>query len=117
MIAQRRRRDGERELARFGEVEHVVVVDGPNRRCSAFLPVRDQFVDAARIHDRAGKDVRSNLLALFENGDRCILHELSKTIGCSETGRPAANDQSIDFECVAFGHVKRIAKIRGKRGN
>ena len=116
MIAQRWRRDGKRELAIPREVEHVVLIDGPNQRCSAFLPVRDQLVDAARIHYRAGKNMRSDFLALFNDGDGRVLHELSKTVGGSETGRPATNNQSIDFERVAFGHVKRIVKTGSNRG-
>ena len=31
--------------------------------------------------------------------------ELSKMVGGSQTGGPAANNQNIDFKGVAFGHV------------
>ena len=94
----------------------MVFIDGPNRRCAAFFPVRDQLVDAARIHYRAGKNVRADFLAFFEDGNGRILPELSKTVGGGETGRPATNNQNIDFRACRVRTCEEDSQNRVETG-
>ena len=89
--------------------EHVIFIDGVFDGSALLLPVRHQFVDAAGIHDGARNDVRSDLLALFEHGDRDVLlirlvEELAQVVSRSQAGGTAANDKEIDFEGFPFRH-------------
>ena len=90
--------DRQAEFAALGQEENMIFLDRLLDRRAAFLPVRHQLVDAARIHDGAGNDVGADLLAFLENGDGEIFIQFSKLISGGKTGRPTAHDQNIDFQ-------------------
>src|SRR5262245_58358928 len=58
--------------------------------------------------------MRANLFSFFEDGNGQVLIQLAQLVGCSESCRPAADDQDIDFQGVTLGHVLRVATKRQK---
>ena len=50
----------------FGEVVNGVAGDGRVER-GGFFEVGDEFAEAARVHDRAGKLVRANFARFFQH--------------------------------------------------
>ena len=90
----------------------MVFFDGALDGGAFLLPVRHQFVDALRIHYRAGNDVGADLLSLFENGDRKILVQFSKLICGCETGGTSTDDDNVEIKRFSFGHNYRISKTR-----
>src|SRR6266850_1273718 len=69
VILKRRRDNRQIEFAIPGKKKNVVLLHRAFNWPTFLFPVRHEFVNAVRIHDRSGDNVRSNLLAFFENGD------------------------------------------------
>ncbi len=74
---------GQEEIGRglgagFAEEEEAVGGDRLVQRRAVLLPFRQQLGDGARIHDRAGKDVRAGLRALLQNDHRDLVRALRR---------------------------------------
>ena len=109
---RRRRRAG------LGEEEELVAGDRLVERRALFLPVGDQLVDGARIHDRAREDVRAGLRALLEDDDRDLVRalggELLEADRGGQPGRAGADDRDVVFHRLA-GPVLGEDLVRGHR--
>ena len=79
---------------------------GGNRRLEGMplllAPARQQPVDADRIDDGAGKDVRADLTALFQNDDGKLGIDLLEPDRRGKAGRPRADDDDVEFHALAF---------------
>ncbi len=99
---QRRRR-----AARAGLVQEQELVLGDRlvQRRAQFLPVRQQFVQRARVHDRARQDVGAGLRALFQHADidfaAIVLRQLFQADGGRQAGGTAADDDDVVFHGFA----------------
>ena len=79
-----------------------------------FLEIGNQFGDAARIHNRAGKLVRAEFAGFFEHvnifgGERgsfarggVLFDQIREMQRAGEAGGACADDQNIGFELFAF---------------
>jgi hypothetical protein len=109
IVVERWRCDGNRKLSRPGQKENAIFAHHMFDRSAALLPIRHQFIDAARIHDSSRNAVGANLLAFFEYGDgeirlSGISRQLAQMPGGCQPCRTTANDQNINLEDVAIGH-------------
>jgi hypothetical protein len=93
---EERRRRG---AAAFLEEQEAVGRDRLIQRRPLLLPVGNQLAQSARIHDRAGQDVRAGLGPLLEHDNRDLLRtfggELLQTDRRRQTGRAGANDGDV----------------------
>src|SRR5262249_29040663 len=64
--------DREPELTRLGQEQDVIFLNRILDRSAFLFPVWHQFIDATRIHDCAGDDVRTDLLSLLQNSNRGV---------------------------------------------
>src|SRR5579883_2145130 len=105
MVLQWRRNNRQCELAAFREEQDMILLDGLFYWCASVAPVGHQFIDAARVHHRAGDYVRTDFLPLLENGDGEIFIEIPELVGGRQASRPATDDNDVDFQTIAFGHI------------
>src|SRR5580765_7921585 len=79
--------------------------------------IAEERPQRARVHDRAGKQVRPDLLALLEHRDRHLAQpfgerrllgeQLADADRARETGRPRSDDEHADLDAL----VRRIARL------
>jgi hypothetical protein len=67
-----------------------------------FLPVGNQFVQGARIHDRAGEDVGADFGAFLDQADVDFGIDLLEADRGGKSGRAAADDDDIEFHGFAL---------------
>ena len=113
MILQRRRSDGKFVAAGFGEVVGRVAGNGSVER-SGFFEVRDELAQSARVHDRAGKLVRADFAAFFQDvdifgGERgrffrfvVLFDQIREVQGAGEAAGTGADDEDIGIELFAL---------------
>ena len=65
-------------------------------------PAGQQPVDADRIDDGAGEDVRADLAALFQHDDGELGIDLLEADGRGKAGRAGADDDHVEFHAFAF---------------
>ena len=91
--------------AGLGQEQEAVVGDRLVQRRAVFLPVGNQLVERARVHDRAGQDVRAGLRALLEHARPRLLAllggELLQADRRGQAGRAAADDDDVVFHRFA----------------
>ena len=110
MIVHQRRHHEVGQPERAGRAEHqeAVVGDrGLERVVLLVAPAGQQPVDADRIDDGAGQDVRADLRALFQHDDRKLRIDLLQPDRGGEAGRAGADDHHVEFHAFAFdvGHL------------
>ncbi len=88
-----------------GEDDEAVFGNRRVERSALFLPVRDQFVQRARVHHRAGEDVRADLGAFLDQADVDVCVELFEPYRRSKASRAAADDEHIEFHGFALHAV------------
>ena len=92
----------------------VVFGDRHGERAVEIAPVGQQFVERARIDDRAGEDMGADLGALFEDADRELapggLGELLQADRRGEAGRAGADDHHV------IGHRTRVRPFTRSSG-
>ena len=71
LIVKTFRQQPGRHFARAGfrEKQKLIFADRRVERRAFFFPVREEFVHGARIHHRAGQNMRPNFRAFFDNAD------------------------------------------------
>ena len=121
MVAQRRRSDGQLELALLGEK-----VDGFFRDFGVergfFLESGKQFAHGSRVEQRAGEAVLADLAGFFENVDvffaelrvgmrgvMCV-DKLRQAQRAGHAGRPAADDDYVGRHLRALDAFDRFAE-------
>jgi len=72
---------------------------------SLLAPTWQKLVDAHRIDDSAGKNMRADFPALFENDDRKLRIRLFQTDCRSKARRACADDHNVEFHAFAFGKL------------
>ncbi|SAK66542.1 hypothetical protein AWB79_03299 [Caballeronia hypogeia] len=89
----------------LGQEQEAVLGHFDIERRAFFLPVGDQFGQAARVHDRAGEDVRTDFRAFLQNAhadlDAFFLRQLLQPDSRRQTGRAAADDDDVVFHRFA----------------
>ena len=113
--------------AGFGEVVSGVTGDGRIER-RGFQEIGDQFGDAARVHDRAGKLVRAEFASFLEHvdifgGERgslarggVLLNQVGEVQRAGEASGACADDEDVGFELFAFDwHAFILSEPRVKR--
>jgi len=97
--------DGQAARAGFGQRQHLVAGDRLVQRRAQFLPVREQLVHRARVHHRAGEDVRAGLGTLLEHAHGDLLTpfggDLLQPDGGREPGRAGAHDHDVVLHRLA----------------
>jgi hypothetical protein len=85
------------------EEEEAVVADRRPEGVALFLaPPRKQPVDADRIDDGAGKDMRADLGALFKHDDGKLRIELLQPDRGGKARRPRADDDHVEFHALTL---------------
>ena len=83
----------------LAQEEHVVAGDCLVERCAVGLPVRQEFVDGARVHHRARKNVCTRLGTLLQHDDGHVLARLGSQLldanRCRQAGGAAADDNDV----------------------
>ena len=76
-------------MRRGSDHEEAIFRDGRVERRALRLPIRQELIQRSRVDDRAGKNVRADLRALFEKADgdlvASLCRELLETDRRSET--------------------------------
>ena len=114
-----RRRSGNAQRVLFRqEIDGLVLDRAVERHLVDALASLEEAAQRTRIDDRAGKEMRANLLALLQDGHgnlaepfaelRSILQQLTEPNRTREPGRSGADDQDAYFD--AF--FRRIARRR-----
>src|SRR5262249_53910276 len=88
----------------------------------------EELAQRARLHDRAGEQVRPRLLPLLEHRDgdlseplaqlRVLLEKLSEADRAGETAGAAADDQDPDLDPLLRGigrRADRVGRAEGRR--
>jgi hypothetical protein len=82
--------------ALLGEEKEAVLAHRDVQRRAFRFPVGEKLVQRARIHDRAGEDVRADLRALLDQADGFrVGGELLEPDRGGETGGAAADDDHV----------------------
>ena len=99
---------GDPQFACLAEQIEVVLLDGDSEGRALVLPVGDQRVEPARIEDRAGQDMRSDLGAFFQHHDVQIGIQLLEADRCRQARRACAHDDHVILHRLALriGHVE-----------
>ena len=104
VVHLRRRRQPERPAAR--QIQEPVLGGGRVERRAALAPVRDQFVERARLQHRARQDMRADFRALLDDADADLGlgggRELLQTDRRREPRRPGPDDDHVVFHPLAF---------------
>ena len=104
VVHQRRHHEiGQPEGA--GGTEHQEMVGGDRRlegMIGVLAPARQQTVDADRIDDRAGKDMRADLAALLQHHDRQVRVELLQPDRSGQPRRTGADDHHVELHALPF---------------
>ena len=114
---RRRRRDRQRSAA--GEDVDRLTRDLAVRREVLHPEARaEEAAQRSRVHDRAGEQVRTGLLALLEHGDRnvaellrqlrVLLEQLAEPDRTGEAGRACTDDEHADLDPL----VSRVGRLR-----
>ena len=121
VIAHGRRRDGELELARAGQVIDSFFSDGGIERRFLF-EAGQQLAHGARIEQRAGETVRADFPRLFQEvdvffGERrfrmlgiVLVNQLRQAQSARHAGRTSADDDYVCFHHRALDARKRLTK-------
>ncbi len=118
MVVHLGRHEGDRDLeaALLGQEKELLVRDRRVQRCAPFLPVGEQLVHGARLHDRAREDVRPHFRAFFQNADRDVraafLGELTQLDRRRQASRPGPDDHHVVFHVLAFHRAPPFALSR-----
>src|SRR5262249_14609509 len=110
VIPKWRRNDRKLKCPVLGQKQYVIFVHCFLNRCALFLPIRHQFVNAARVHDSARDNMRADLFAFFEDGNRKVFIQLTELISGRQSCRPSADNEDIDFESVGLRHNLRLTR-------
>ncbi len=107
VIAERRRRDRQPELAAGRQVVDAVGADLAGQRRALGDEVGDQFGQRGRIEQGPGQGVGTGLPGLLHHGDRQRLAavgrlQLGQTQRRRQAGRPGPDDQHVDVEGFSF---------------
>ena len=107
VIAERRRRDRQPELAAGRQVVDAVGADLAGQRRALGDEVGDQFGQRGRIEQGPGQGVGTGLPGLLHHGDRQRLAavgglQLGKTQRRRQAGRPGPDDQHVNVEGFSF---------------
>ena len=94
--------------ASLGEEQDVVAGHRLIERRAELLPVRDQLADRARVHHRAGQDVRAGLGPLFEHDDRHLLALLCGELLDADRGGQAAGAGADDEHVVLHRFARAV---------
>ncbi|MNT38604.1 hypothetical protein D3C72_1748070 [compost metagenome] len=110
-LGQQRRR---RALgARLVQEQELVFGDRLVQRRAQLLPVREQLVEGARIHDGARQDMRAGLGTLFQHAyvdvAAFLLRELLQADGRGQAGGAAADDDHVVFH--GFTRAKLLQEL------
>jgi hypothetical protein len=77
-------------------------------------PLRQQLVERARIHHRAGNAVIANLGGFFDHEDleraSGLVRELAEPNRARQARRAGTDEEDVYFELVAFGHTATYAR-------
>jgi hypothetical protein len=93
---------GQVDEAVLREEGEAVTRDGGFQRCALRLPVGHQFVQGARIHDRAGEDVGADFGAFLDQADAQLGIDLLEPDRGGKSGRTPAHDDDIEFHGFAL---------------
>ncbi|MCY1510845.1 hypothetical protein D9M68_452340 [compost metagenome] len=92
---------GRAQARLFAQEHHGVVGHGLVQRGAEFLPVGQQLVERARVHDGARQDVRAGLGTLLEHHDGDFLLLLGGELLEADRGREAGG-AAADHDHVVF---------------
>ena len=109
---RRHREAGHGHLPAVGEIPHLIARNRGLDRCG-LAPPRQQLVEAFGIDDGAGDAVSADVGAFLDKHDgkvvlAALLRKPSQLDRGREPGGPAADDQDVDFELIAFCHMVAI---------
>ena len=110
MVLEAARQQHVRHLlgAGLGEDQKTVLGHGSVERRAFFLPVREEFGNRARIHDRAREDMGADFGAFLDQADRNLLAgfvgQLLDADRRGQPGRATANDEDVELHRFAL-HV------------
>jgi hypothetical protein len=90
------------ETAGAGEEGKTVVADRRIQRCVLRLPVGNQFGQRARIHHRAGKYVRADFTAFFDQANTDLRIDLLEPNRRRKAGRSAAHNDDVKLHSLAL---------------
>ena len=93
------------------------LVGGDGRLDRRFLaPVRQQLVERARIHHRAGQPVMSDLSAFLDDEDferaSGRLRELTESNSAGKARRARSYEENVDFQLIALRHRGLVTRQR-----
>ncbi len=116
LVLERRRSDRETERRLLGEKQRGGIGDRSVQRRGLF-EIRNEFGEGFGVHDGAGKLVRADFTAFFEDvdvfrgelglraGGVVLFDEIGKVERAGEAGRASADDEDIGFQLFAYdGH-------------
>jgi hypothetical protein len=86
------------------QIEAIVAHLGLDRRVLA-PPLREELVEADRIDDGAGQDVRADLGALLDHDHAEVGRELLEPDRGGEPGGPGADDHHVELHRLAGGQL------------
>ncbi len=113
VIVQRRRRKRRFDLAARRQEPEFVTGHRRFDRCT-LAPLRQQLVERARIHHRAGDAVIADLGGFFDHEDlECasgLLREPAEPNRARQARRAGADEEDVYFKLVAFGHTATYAR-------
>ncbi len=108
VVAHQRRQESVRDAPRFlgAEDQEAVVGHRGVERGALRLPVREQLLHRARVHDRARQDMGADFRALLEHADRdfatVLGGKLLEADRGGEAGRASADDHHVVLHRLAF---------------
>ena len=112
-----RQHEGRDAVRRFlGEDHETVFAHRRIERCALFFPVGQQFVDRARIHHRARKNMRTDLGALLDHADADFVAlsggQLFQADRCGKPGRARAHHHYVIFHRFTFSHRELLRFVQ-----
>ncbi|RMS28105.1 hypothetical protein ALP71_03579 [Pseudomonas coronafaciens pv. garcae] len=95
----------------------VVALDRRIERRPQFLPVREQFVERARLEHCTGQNVSPHFRAFFHHADADFLPGFSgllfKAASGRKPGRAGSDDNDVEFHVFAFHRLSPTLKAHG----
>ena len=108
VVAERRRREGEFDLAGTREKQHAVIGNRRRQRRAARLEIGDQLRERAGIEYRARQQMRARLAGFLEHGDGQRLAggllQLRQPKRRRQSSGPPADNQHVDVETLSISH-------------
>jgi hypothetical protein len=104
VVRHARGSEGRPPRAAGTEEEERVVPHLPFERATARSEIGQEFLEAARIHDRAGEGVISELPSLLDDGDARLSagrrrgQQLLQVEGAGQPGRAASHHEHVDVQ-------------------